>query len=72
MESIILTYPGFHALPKAIKQMLLASENEFLGEAKPAPAMLGQGKMEHRQAPLVRVVNSQGGRLGAFNGARLN
>jgi hypothetical protein len=72
MNSIILSYPGFHALPKAVKQMLVASEHEFFSEAKAAPAMLGQGKMAHCQAPRTRVVNPQGERFGAFNGAWLN
>jgi len=33
MKSIITTYPDFHALPKGIKRMLLASESFFFSEA---------------------------------------
>jgi hypothetical protein len=33
MKSIITTYPDFHALPKGIKRMLLASETFFFAEA---------------------------------------
>jgi hypothetical protein len=33
MKSIITTYPDFHALPKGIKRMLLASESFFFAEA---------------------------------------
>ena len=33
MKSIITTYPDFHALPKGIKRLLLASESFFFGEA---------------------------------------
>ena len=33
MKSIITTYPDFHALPKGIKRMLLASESFFFVEA---------------------------------------
>jgi len=33
MKSILTTYPDFHALPKGIKRMLLASESFFFAEA---------------------------------------
>lgn len=36
LRSITATYPGFHALPKGIKQMLLVSESAFFDEARPA------------------------------------
>ena len=49
--------------------MLVASESEFFTDAKPGSALGGQGKLAHRQAPRSRVVDSQGERLGAFNGA---
>jgi hypothetical protein len=33
-KSIVCTYPDFRALPKGLKQLLLASENQFFGEIK--------------------------------------
>jgi len=33
MKSIFTTYPDFHALPKGINRMLLASESFFFAEA---------------------------------------
>jgi len=38
MRTIVLTYPGFQSLPKGIKQLLVASESHFFGEATPAVA----------------------------------
>jgi len=38
MKTIVLTYPGFQSLPKGIKQLLVASESHFFGEATPAVA----------------------------------
>jgi len=35
MKSVTTTYPGFHALPKGVKQMLLVSESFFFDEARP-------------------------------------
>ena len=35
LKSISTTYPGFHTLPKAIKQMLLVTENFYFEEARP-------------------------------------
>jgi hypothetical protein len=72
MKSIIWTYPGFQTLPRGIKQMLVASESDFFSAAKPAAANVALGKMEHRQAPRLRVVDGKGVRLGAFDGAWKN
>jgi hypothetical protein len=72
MKSIILTYPSFQTLPKAIKQMLVASESDFFSDAKPARTAGGPGKLGHRQAPRSRVVDANGKRLGAFSGAWKN
>jgi len=33
MVSITSSYPGFHALPRGIKQLLLTSETHFFNEA---------------------------------------
>jgi len=33
MISIMSSYPGFHALPRGIKQLLVASESNFFDEA---------------------------------------
>jgi hypothetical protein len=35
MKSIVTTYPGFHALPRGLKQMLVTSESLFFDEARP-------------------------------------
>jgi len=43
MVSIVSSYPGFHSLPRGIKQLLLASESNFFEEAKPL-ASGGPGK----------------------------
>lgn len=37
MKSIMITYPNFRALPKGVKQMLLASESFFFEEMSAAP-----------------------------------
>jgi hypothetical protein len=37
MKSIMMTYPNFQALPKGLKQMLLASESFFFDEAAGTP-----------------------------------
>jgi len=34
MKSIVVTYPDYQSLPKAIKRMLVASESHFYEEAK--------------------------------------
>jgi hypothetical protein len=34
MKSTMMTYPGFHELPKGVKKMLLASETFFFDEAR--------------------------------------
>jgi len=41
MRSIVFTYPGFSSLPRGLKQLLVASENHFFVEAKPAFARPG-------------------------------
>lgn len=43
MKSILITYPGFQALPKGIKRMLVESENMFFQEAT-VPARRGEEK----------------------------
>jgi len=35
MKSIMQTYPGFHQLPRGVKQLLVASEEAYFNEAKP-------------------------------------
>lgn len=37
MKSIMATYPDFQALPKGVKQMLLASETFFFDQTKLHP-----------------------------------
>lgn len=41
MRTIVLTYPGFASLPRGIKQLLVASENFFFDEARPAASRPG-------------------------------
>jgi hypothetical protein len=53
MNSITATYPGFQALPKGIKQMLLISENQFFEEAR-LPLDLPGARPRTRAAPPVR------------------
>jgi hypothetical protein len=48
MNSITATYPGFQALPKGVKRMLLESESYFFDEAKPLP-----------RAPLTQIAQHQ-------------
>ena len=35
LNSIAATYPGFQALPKSIKQMLLVTESVYFEDARP-------------------------------------
>ena len=42
VKSVTTTYPGFHGLPKGIKQMLLVSESFFFGEARPTADAKGR------------------------------
>ena len=37
MKSIMMTYPEFRALPKGLKQLLLASESFFFDETEARP-----------------------------------
>jgi len=37
INTITAAYPGFQALPKGVKQMLLLSESLFFEEARPEP-----------------------------------
>jgi hypothetical protein len=46
MKSIVTTYPGFQALPRGIKQLLVTSESLFFDEARPElqpPSVLKPG-----------------------------
>jgi hypothetical protein len=46
LHSITATYPGFQALPKGVKQMLLVTESVFFDEARVA-------QKTNRSAPLL-------------------
>ena len=50
MKSIMTTYPDFQALPKGLKQLLLASESFFFDEMS-----IGAGK---NGARALEIVNS--------------
>jgi len=45
MNTIIMTYPGFHALPRGIKMMLVESENFFFGEIRSRTEMAPRGTL---------------------------
>jgi hypothetical protein len=51
MRSIMMTYPGFHALPRGVKRMLVESENLFFAEAKSTTDRLIHA-LEHASAPV--------------------
>jgi len=67
MKSIILTYPGFQALPKGIKQMLAVSETVFFRDATTTSTAV-QGKLEHAQPPRSRVTGSAGKQRNGVSG----
>ena len=50
MNSITATYPGFQALPKGIKQMLVVSESLFFEESKTSARVSGRGGRPHEAA----------------------
>jgi hypothetical protein len=50
MNESILNYPGFQALPKGVKQMLLASETHFFDQ--PAPHRQEQKRTSHALRPI--------------------
>jgi hypothetical protein len=39
-KAFMATFPGFHDLPKGIRQMLLVSESHFFAESSPRPTQL--------------------------------
>lgn len=47
LKSISTTYPGFQALPKGIKQMLVVTESFYFDEARPPHLEPG----EHHEIP---------------------
>ena len=52
MNSIITTYPGFQALPRGIKKMLMVSESLFFEDAKALPqAQASQATYNYRSPP---------------------
>jgi hypothetical protein len=67
MKSIMLTYPGFQTLPRGVKQMLVASENDFFSDARPAAAKAGANKLPQRQAPRVSVALGQSAGASEFH-----
>jgi hypothetical protein len=65
MKTIVTTYPGFHSLPRGIKQMLVISESLFFAEARPAISRPGaiRSKLEdylRQLQPENRTVNARG------------
>jgi hypothetical protein len=47
LKSISTTYPGFQALPKGIKQLLVVTESFYFDEARPQQPEHG----EHHEIP---------------------
>jgi hypothetical protein len=58
MKSILVTYPKFQALPKGVKQMLLASESFFFDQSKTAPR---QSSEPPKTAPFLSVHENRRG-----------
>jgi len=56
-KSIVCTYPDFRALPKGLKQLLLASENLFFGKVKTPAAKADNGETgkKHPLPPLKKI-----------------
>jgi len=61
MKSIMVTYPDFQALPKGLKQMLLASETFFFEQTKLHPIESRQD--EQTLAILSHIARLQGTQL---------
>ena len=58
MRTIILTYPGYQALPRGIKQMLVASENFYFDEFGTTVAHVNNDQPEDaKMAPFANVTN---------------
>ena len=66
MNSIVATYPGFRALPRGIKQLLVTSESAFFIEAKPAAENVALGKLGQRAFQRPRVVAAEANQAGAW------
>lgn len=59
MNSIITTYPGFQALPRGIKKMLMVSESLFFEDAKALP-QAQDGQAAHDYGFLAHTIHSGG------------
>ena len=44
MKSIVVTYPDFQKLPRAIKRLLVASESFFFQESSTSPEVAVKGQ----------------------------
>jgi hypothetical protein len=69
VKTIILTYPGFQSLPKGLKQMLVASESFFFGEAKSVATNANDGKPKDAKTAQFPMVAGFHGPLERFAGA---
>ncbi len=54
MVSIVWSYPGFHALPRGVKQLLLISENLFFEQANPKDRSAKRIASPALDGPLIR------------------
>jgi hypothetical protein len=68
MKSIILSYPGFQALPRGLKQLLVASESDFFSAARPALAQGASRKLAQPGVSQRRKVGLADPRAGDFDG----
>lgn len=65
MKSIILTYPSYQTLPRGIKQMLVATENDFFSQAIPARSNTLLVKTPGLPISASRTAQTFNGRFGA-------
>jgi len=66
MNSIVATYPGFRALPRGLKQLLVTSESAFFIEARPAAENVALGKLGQRAFQRPRLAASDASQRGAW------
>ena len=59
MKSIVFTYPGFQALPRGIKQLLVTSESIFFKESRPVN-LAGRINQRHSHVPFHPFGNTFG------------
>jgi hypothetical protein len=66
MRTIILTYPGFQSLPRGVKQLLLATENFYFEEPRPAATRMDAARSKRTEAAPLATAAGWERRLTAF------